>query len=139
MGTDVGQLRGFHHVKLPVADIARSRAWYQRVLGFEVALEFVEDGVLMGLALRDPTGTVELAIRADATRAAALAGFDPIALGVPDRAGLQTWEQRLDDLGEPHGGVVTGRSGSVLVGLHDPDGIEIRLYAEHNHEAGNPR
>jgi hypothetical protein len=29
------------------------------------------------------------------------------------------------------GGVVTGhKGGSVLVGLHDPDGIEIRLYAD---------
>ncbi len=28
-------------------------------------------------------------------------------------------------------GVVTGhRGGAVLVGLHDPDGIEIRLYAD---------
>jgi catechol 2,3-dioxygenase-like lactoylglutathione lyase family enzyme len=34
-------LRGFHHVKLPVSDVARSRDWYQRVLGFEVVIEFV--------------------------------------------------------------------------------------------------
>ncbi|MEV0568541.1 hypothetical protein [Dactylosporangium sp. NPDC050588] len=33
------------------------------------------------------------------------------------------------ELGRPHGGVVTGHpGGSVLAGLHDPDGIEIRLY-----------
>jgi catechol 2,3-dioxygenase-like lactoylglutathione lyase family enzyme len=139
MGTDVGPLRGFHHVKLPVADVIRSRDWYQRVLGFEVTIEFVEDGVLMGLALADPTGTVNLAIREDPTRAAALAGFDPIALGVPDQASLQTWRQRLDGLGEPHGGIVTGHRGSVLVGLHDPDGIEIRLYADDTYEEGNMR
>jgi catechol 2,3-dioxygenase-like lactoylglutathione lyase family enzyme len=139
MGTDVGPLRGFHHVKLPVADVIRSRDWYQRVLGFEVALEFVEDGVLMGLALRDPAATVSLALRADSTRAAALAGFDPIALGVPDGASLWSWKQRLDDLGEPHGGIVTGHSGSVLVGLLDPDGIEIRLYADENPPAGSPQ
>ncbi len=40
-------LSGFHHVKMPVADVARSRDWYQRVLGFEQELEFVEDGVLI--------------------------------------------------------------------------------------------
>jgi hypothetical protein len=33
--------------------------------------------------------------------------------------------------GEPHGGIVQGhKGGSVLVGLHDPDGIELRLYAD---------
>ena len=26
---------GIHHIKLPVSDVARSRAWYERVLGFE--------------------------------------------------------------------------------------------------------
>jgi catechol 2,3-dioxygenase-like lactoylglutathione lyase family enzyme len=102
-------LSGFHHVKMPVADVARSRDWYQRVLGFEQELEFVEDGVLMGLALRDPGGTA-------------------VALGVPTRADLEEWQRRLDELGEPHGGIVTGHAGSVLVGLHDPDGIEVRLY-----------
>jgi hypothetical protein len=43
---------------------------------------------------------------------------------------VHRWRQRLDALGESHGGIVTGHGGgSVLVGLHDPDGIEIRLYA----------
>ena len=65
-------LSGFHHVKLPVTDVVRSGDWYRRVLGFELDLEFVEDGVLMGLALRDPGGTVRLAVRHDPTRAAAL-------------------------------------------------------------------
>lgn len=124
-------LRGIHHVKLPVADIARSREWYQRVLGFVVDIEFVEDGVVMGLALRDPGGTVGLALRHDPARAAVLAGFDPLALAVPTRDGVQDWRRRLDDLQVPHGGIVTGhRGGSVLVGLQDPDGLEIRLYAD---------
>jgi catechol 2,3-dioxygenase-like lactoylglutathione lyase family enzyme len=127
----MGAIQGFHHVKLPVVDVARSRDWYVRVLGFTVTLEFVEDGVVMGLALSDPSGTVQLAIRQDPARAVALSGFDPIALRVPTRADVQVWRQRLDDLGQPHGGIVTGhKGGSVLVGLRDPDDIEIRLYAD---------
>ena len=122
---------GFHHVKLPVADVFRSRDWYRRVLGFEVAVEFVEDGVVAGLALRDPSGSVRLAVRHDPARAAVLSGFDPVALAVPARADVEAWRAHLDDLGEPHGGIVTGHDGgSVLIGLHDPDGIEIRLYAD---------
>ncbi|WP_188195941.1 VOC family protein [Nonomuraea sp. SYSU D8015] len=121
-------LSGFHHVKLPVTDVGRSRAWYQRVLGLRTFIEFVEEGTLMGVALRDADDTLDVALRHDPVRAAALAGFDPMALCVPTREALKAWQQRLEDLGEPHGGIVTGHVGQVLVGLHDPDGIEIRFY-----------
>lgn len=101
------------------------------MLGLTVEIEFEEDGVVRGLALSDPGRTIHLALRHDPARAAALAGFDPLALRVPSREGVQTWRARLDELGQPHGGVVTGhKGGSVLVGLHDPDGLEIRLYAD---------
>ncbi|GAA3341060.1 VOC family protein [Amorphoplanes nipponensis] len=124
-------MSGFHHVKLPVADLARSRKWYATVLGLRVEIEFIEDGALRGLALTDASGRLRLALRLDPVRAAALAGFDPIALEVPARDDVQAWRVRLDELGQPHGGVVAGhRGGAVLVGLHDPDGIEIRLYAD---------
>ena len=130
------ELSGFHHIKLPVADVARSRDWYETVLGLVVDIEFVEDGVLAGVALRDATGTVSLAVRHDPERAAALAGFDPVALGVSSRADLEAWMRRLDAVGQPHGGIVTGHQGWVLVGLHDPDGIEIRLYTIERHDEG---
>jgi catechol 2,3-dioxygenase-like lactoylglutathione lyase family enzyme len=121
-------LCGFHHVKLPVSGIDRSLAWYERVLGLRVQLEFAEQGVLKGVALADPGQTVALALRHDPERAAGLAGFDPVALCVPASGALQAWQQRLEDLGEPHGGIVAGHAGSVIVGLRDPDGVEIRLY-----------
>ena len=124
-------LSGVHHVKLPVADLDRSRRWYTSVLGLRVDIEFPEDGVVKGLALSDPGGSLRLALRHDPARARAVAGFDFIALAVPTRDAVQAWRRRLDELGQPHGGVVTGhKGGSVLVGLHDPDGIEIRLYAD---------
>ena len=120
-----------HHTKLPVSDVRRSRAWYERVLGFECVIEFVEDGQLMGVALRREGCPAQIALRHDPARAQALSGFDAWALLVPTRDDVRHWEAALDRIGEPHGGLVTGhKGGTVLVGLHDPDGIEIRLYAD---------
>ena len=124
-------ISGIHHVKLPVSDVARSRAWYERVLGFESVIDFVEEGELMGVALRRDDCPCQLALRRDPDRARALSGFDAVALLVPTRDQVRAWRDVLDDAGEPHGGLVTGHhGGTVLVGLHDPDGIEIRLYAD---------
>ena len=54
-----------------------------------------------------------------------------VDLLVPTREGMHAWKARLDDGGEPHGGMVTGqRGGTVLVCLDDPDGIEIRPLRE---------
>ena len=44
-------LAGVHHLKLPVRDLARSRQWYRSRLGYEVTVEFVEQGKLMGYVL----------------------------------------------------------------------------------------
>ncbi|MGP3963466.1 VOC family protein [Nonomuraea sp. 3N208] len=121
---------GFHHVKLPVTDVARSSHWYQRVLGLWQALEFHEDGQLMGVILRDASEGMSLGLRCEPDRAAVLRGYDPVAFAVATRARLEAWRERLEGLGEPHGGIVTGHSGCVLVGLYDPDGIELRFYTE---------
>jgi catechol 2,3-dioxygenase-like lactoylglutathione lyase family enzyme len=127
----VPDLAPLHHVKLPVSDVSASAQWYQRVLSLKVEIEFKEEGELRGVALTDRTGTARLALRLDPERAAALSGFDLVALGVPTRDGVRAWADHLDSLQQPHGGIVTGHGGgAVLIGLHDPDGIEIRLYAE---------
>jgi hypothetical protein len=41
-------------------------------------------------------------------------GLDHIAFGVPDRAGLEKWQNRLDELGIAHGGIVDASYGSAL-------------------------
>jgi catechol 2,3-dioxygenase-like lactoylglutathione lyase family enzyme len=123
-------LAPIHHVKIPVSDVRASADWYLRVLGLDVAIEFTEDDELRGVALEAADGTTQIALRHDPERAAALAGFDLVALGVPTRDGVQAWADHLAALDQEHGGIVKGHNGgSVLVGLHDPDGIEIRLYA----------
>lgn len=127
----MSSITGFHHVKLPVSDVARSRDWYERVLGFTVTVEFVEEGVLRGVGLGREGAAGGIALRHDPERAKAMSGFDAVALLVVTREDVHAWKARLDAAGEPHGGIVTGhKGGTVLVGLRDPDGIEIRLYAD---------
>lgn len=118
---------GVHHVKLPVRDPAVSRDFYCRVLGFEEEISFHEGGVLMGVALRDPRSGVRFAVRREPDRAGALRGFDPVALAVSTRSELEAWVAHLDEQGVEHGPITNGHIGWV-VGLDDPDGIEVRLY-----------
>lgn len=127
-------LNGFHHVKLPVTDVGRSRRWYEHVLGLEVEIEFVEEGELRGVALRAPGCGLRLALRHEPERASALAGFDPVSLLVDSYDDLKSWVTYLDDLDQRHDGVVKGHQGWALVGLRDPDGAELRLYTRERHD-----
>ena len=71
---DAPTLSGIHHVKFPVRDLAKSRAWYERVLGLEVQMEFADDhdGVVRGVA--GPAGGVPIALREDPLAAEASPG-----------------------------------------------------------------
>jgi catechol 2,3-dioxygenase-like lactoylglutathione lyase family enzyme len=46
-GANVPALAGIHHLKLPVTDLARSLEWYRSRLGYQVQVEFVEQGTPM--------------------------------------------------------------------------------------------
>jgi len=64
------EFTGIHHVKLPVSDLARSREWYERVLGHTVEREFPDDdGVIRGVGGRLPGAGVPVALRQDAQAA----------------------------------------------------------------------
>jgi catechol 2,3-dioxygenase-like lactoylglutathione lyase family enzyme len=85
---DAPALAGVHHLKLPVTDLARSREWYQSRLGYQLLVEFVEQGQLMGCALAHPNGGPPLALRLDPERARAAAGFRLLRLACPTRRRL---------------------------------------------------
>ena len=126
--SDAPLLDGIHHLKLPVTDLARSLAWYQDRLGYLVMHEFVEDGVRMGVAMTHPNGGPDLALRLAPERARAAAGFDYFAIGVPGHDAIDALAGRFTALGDDHLGVMRTPVGWVLLGVHDPDGHEVRFY-----------
>jgi len=130
---DAPALAGIHHVKLPVTDLARSREWYQSRLGYQLQMEFVEQGRLMGYALAHPNGGPQLGLRLSPERARAAAGFDYFAIGVPDKEAIDQLAARLTTLGEQHAGVHWASIGWILPELHDPDGHEVRFYTVVHH------
>src|SRR5262249_683017 len=111
---DAPVLAGIHHLKLPVTDLARSLEWYRSRLGYEVRVEFVEQGTLMGCGLGHPAGGPDLGLRLDPDRARAAAGFDYFAIGVPDKAAIDRLARRLDELGQAHAGVHRASLGWIL-------------------------
>ena len=136
--SDAPLLAGIHHLKLPVTDLERSCEWYLSRLGYQVQMEFVEQGRLMGCALGHPNGGPPLALRLDPERARAAAGFDYFSIGVPDKDAIDQLAARLTGLGESHAGVHWASIGWILPGLHDPDGHEVRFYTLQHHTELDP-
>jgi catechol 2,3-dioxygenase-like lactoylglutathione lyase family enzyme len=135
---DVPQLAGIHHLKLPVADLAGSRGWYETRLGYRVQIEFVEQGQLMGYALEHPNGGPPLSLRLNPERARTAAGFDYFAIGVPGKETIEQLGTRLTALGEQHAGVRWASIGWILPHLHDRDGHEVRFYTHQRHTELDP-
>jgi catechol 2,3-dioxygenase-like lactoylglutathione lyase family enzyme len=136
-------ITGIHHLKIPVSDLARSRVWYERALGMDVQFEFPDgDGVVRGLS--GTVGGIPVALRENPPIAQGLSGFDPICFAIADRAAAEAWVEHLDEVGADHSPIGGGTMGWVIQ-VHDPDGIEIRLYStakdavDHTGEEGYPR
>lgn len=135
-------LAGIHHVKIPVTDLVRSRAWYERVLGLTVTIEFPdEDGVVRGVGGTVPgLGDTMLALRQNPVAAAGCRNFDPVSFGVDDRASVEAWAAHLDTQGVGHSPVIDASIGWLLV-FDDPDGLQLHLYSWAAHgvdQSGRP-
>lgn len=124
---------GLHHAKLPVSDLRRARAWFEPLLGLEPQIEFSDDaGAVVGVAYL-PIGGFQLALREDPARAAALAGWDPLALAVATRTDLDTVAAGLEERNIDHGPVIRATLGWLL-SAEGPDGLQVRFYTEERHD-----
>jgi catechol 2,3-dioxygenase-like lactoylglutathione lyase family enzyme len=118
-------MRGFHHVRLPVSDVLRSRDWYCDVFGFKPVLDLEEEDQLVGVALEHPAG-ISLGIHLDPGRGRALQGFALVAFVVDSRRDLDEWLWHFGSLGLEHSEEIDAHRG-WYVQVNDPDGIVIVL------------
>ena len=132
-----------HHIRLTVTDVERSRAFYQGVLGFDVALDAPPDddpggvvadtlqggvvltnaGVMIGLR---PVGAEYADDRFDPFRV----GLDHLSFAVGSRADLEAAVARYDEHRVEHGPIrEVPAMGLAFLAAFDPDGIAVELTA----------
>jgi catechol 2,3-dioxygenase len=116
-------------VELQVADLARSIAYYERVVGLRV-LQRGPDRATLGPEGADAPGLVKLYERAGAATVPrrGLLGLYHFAILLPDRAALGRFVAHLGALGEYAG--MSDHLVSEAVYLTDPDGLGIEVYAD---------
>jgi glyoxylase I family protein len=120
------------HVALTVRDLSVSVPWYQALLDAEPVLDedtdpdFHHTVYLLGntlLGLHQHTRPAS-----DEPFSEFRVGLDHVAFGCADRAELERWTRRLDELGVKHDGIKDRAYGSG-VSFRDPDGIALEFFA----------
>jgi glyoxylase I family protein len=118
-----------HHIALTVSDADVSAAWYCDLLGLSEVLRGDDEAV----SFRVLAGSgVMLGVRQyRAHRADRFSefrtGLDHVAIGVPTRAELDAWQERLEERGVVFSPIADTPIGSVIV-FRDPDGIQLELW-----------
>ena len=133
---------GFSHVRLTVTDVARSRAFYERVFGFDVAYEappeeadqatkdalgFLFGGIVYSFGAGNLLGLRPVAPGADAFDEDRV-GLDHLAFRLSSRADLDTAVAVLDELGVAHEDPKDLGMMWILE-FRDPDGVALELTA----------
>jgi catechol 2,3-dioxygenase-like lactoylglutathione lyase family enzyme len=126
---------GIHHLKFPVAELARSLEFYERAFGAErvAAYDHIDaSGRLFAYILSVPGLGAPLELRLNPGVAARHQGFDPVTLLVGDRADLTRWIEHFASHEIPHSEILVGAIGWLVV-VQDPDGRRLRLYTRETH------
>jgi catechol 2,3-dioxygenase-like lactoylglutathione lyase family enzyme len=121
------------HVAVTVRDLSVSVPWYEALLDAKPVLDedtdpdfhhtvyLLANGTLLGLHQHGTAAPPE-------PFSEHRVGLDHLAFGCANRAELEKWAKRLDELGVKHGGIKDARYGSG-VSFRDPDGIALEFFA----------
>jgi len=134
------ELGEIHHLRLTVTDIARSRDFYTRLLGFNVAVGAPESEdpksdpsypVLWGGVVMSK-GNYLLGLRPVAAKGDRFdedrVGLDHLSFHIESRAALDEAIKLLDENHVPHGDVRELTSfGICVLPFRDPDNIQLEL------------
>ena len=125
------EFTGLAHLALTVTDIERSFAFYESLLGVQSLFEG-DDGTsrwrvtihssafILSLRNHDDTGDDVF----NETRV----GMDHVALQVANRAVMEEWKQRLEELNVDHSEIKDEFYGSVIT-FRDPDNIQWEFFS----------
>ena len=135
---------GYAPVRINVTDIARSKAFYDQVFGWPVAIDATdkidEPGVSEdpqrfygGAIYQTPSGTL-FGLRPVAPAGQRFdsehTGLDHVSFMVDSRDDLVTAQASLEDAGVPHGEVIDlTDAGLAILSFSDPDGVHLELTA----------
>jgi glyoxylase I family protein len=120
------------HVAVTVTDLAVSVPWYSQLFAADAVLDedtgpfrhvvfAIDGGQLFGLHhFPDGNWSSEFDPRRP--------GLDHVAFTCAGRAELESWQDRLDELGIKHGGIIDAHYGSGL-SFKDPDGVALEFFA----------
>jgi glyoxylase I family protein len=119
------------HVAVTVTDLDRSRPWYNALFGAAPVLDedtgpfhhvvWLLGNTLYGIHQHASPSSAE---PFDELRP----GLDHVAFGCANRAELEEWEAKLNDLGYAHGGIIDAHYGSGL-SFRDPDNNALEFFA----------
>ena len=121
------------HVALTVRDLSVSVPWYEALLEAKPALDedtdpdfhhtvyLIGNGNLLGLHQHGTPAP-------DEQFSEFRVGLDHVSFGCADRAELERWARRLDELGIEHRGIKDASYGSGVT-FRDPDGIALEFFA----------
>ena len=127
---DVPGMEGIGHISLTVTDIGRSVEWYQRVLGLTKMMDEQHPGGYAEILMTPDFQVIIGLHHHDGNEGESFAeqktGLDHVGFNVADRAALEAWVARFDELGVEHGEIEEAPYGA-LVAFRDPDNIQLEM------------
>ena len=121
------------HVAVTVRDLSVSVPWYETLLDAKPVLDEDTDSDFHHTVYMIGNGTLiglhqHVKVAPDEKFSEFRVGLDHVSFGCADRAELEKWTRRLDELGIDHGEIKDAPYGSG-VSFRDPDGIALEFFA----------